>query len=145
MAKISGELARRLAKTQARLRSELLEELKAQGDDLEEVFNPYSYSPLIHELREKYLSRLVLIQGILQQLAHHYHAGHKPSVRVHALSAETQNELVRRVNRTLHKLNGSRVIDVTFTPSTEDEDWSALITYEAHASADETDETALWM
>lgn len=141
----AGELARKLAKIQVRLRQELFDELREHEEDLETVFDPYSFSPLVHELREKYLTRLYLLQALVQQMAQHSQGRAKPTTRVTALSAQNQNELVESVNRKLGRLNGSRILDVKFVPGSEDEEWSALITYEINPLSSPTDGSAAWM
>ena len=140
-----GGLAKKLGRIQAQLRRELLAELQEHEDDLESIFDPYSFSPMVHDLREKYLTRLYLVQGLLQQLAHYSHGRTKPTTRVTALAAQTQNELVERVNRKLCRLNGSRILDVKFVPGSEEEDWSALITYEVNPLSSPADSSAAWM
>jgi hypothetical protein len=141
----AGQLARKLARIQARLRLDLFEELQAHEDDLETIFDPYSFSSEVHDLREKYLTRLQLLQALVQQLASLSTSGSKRTARVTALSAETQNELVERVNRKLGRLNGSRILDVKFVPGSPEEDWSALITYEVNPLSPPQDSTAAWM
>jgi hypothetical protein len=145
MNKETGELARQLSKIQARLRRELFEELQGQQGNLEAVFDPYSYSPLVHELREKYLTRLYLIQGLIQQLAHLSQGRCRHTTRVLSVGAESQQTLVNLVNRKLASLNGAKVLDVKFLPGGRGESWSALITYEANPFMEEADETAAWM
>ena len=145
MNKDAGELARKLAKTQARLRKELFDELQAHREELDSIFDPYSYSPLVHELREKYLTRLYLIQGLIQQLAYFSQGRHKHTTRVLSVGAKSQETLVNLVNRKLVKLNGAKVLDVKFIPGNGTENWSALITYEANPFMEEADETAAWM
>jgi hypothetical protein len=139
------EFARKLAQIQARLRDELLDELREHGEELDTAFDPYSYSPFVHELRDKYLNRLYLIHGILQQLAHQTQGKGKQTTQVLSVIAPTQRELVDRVNRKLTKLNGSKVTDVKFIPGNDGEDWSAVITLELSPFRNEADETAAWM
>ena len=145
MDKGAVELAKKLAAIQARLRQELFEELRSHEEDLESIFNPFSYSPLVHELREKYLSRLYLIQGLLHQLASHGRGPNKHATRVLSVAAPNQAELVQLVNHKLVRLNGAKVTDVKFLPGNGKEDWSALITYEVNPFMTEADETAAWM
>ncbi|MFW6189482.1 MAG: hypothetical protein ACOC7T_03530 [Planctomycetota bacterium] len=140
-----GDLARKLAKIQSGLRDDLVEELEDQEDDLEAMLDPYGYSPMVQELREKYLSRLYLIQALLQQLAEISRGQNKRSTRVLSVAADSREELVRRVNRKLSKLNGMKVLDVKFLPGTEEEDWSAVITCEVNPFVTSFDETAAWM
>ncbi len=144
MTREPAELARRLAAIQNKLRADLMGELQEQGQDIELVFDPDSYSPLVHELREKYLTRLYLIQGILQQLAHYSLGRNKHSTRVASVAAQDRAELVRLVNCKLQRLNGAKVLDVKFIPGGE-EGWAAVITYEVNPFTAEADETAAWM
>jgi hypothetical protein len=99
----------------------------------------------MHELREKYLTRIYLIHGIVQQLVHLTQGRTKHATRVLSVAAENQESLVNLVNRKLVNLNGAKVLDVTFIPGTGKENWSALITYEVNPFVEETDETAAWM
>jgi hypothetical protein len=145
MDKQAGELARKLAVIQARLRKDLFDELLTHEEDLESLFDPYSYSPLVHEVREKYLTRIYLIQGIIQQLVYLGHGRNKHATRVLSVAAENQEMLVNQVNRKLVNLNGAKVLDVTFIPGSGKENWSALITYEVNPFIEEADETAAWM
>jgi hypothetical protein len=128
-----AELARKLAAIQNRLREELLEELSNHEEDIESLFDPYSYSPFPQEIRDKYLTHLWLIHGIIQQLAQYDRGGKGQTTRVASISAPSRSELVRRVNRKLEKLNGARVTNVEFLPADEEEDWAALITYQRGA------------
>jgi hypothetical protein len=141
----AGELARKLARIQARLRKDMFDELLTHDEDLESCFDPYSYSPVIHEIREKYLTRLYLIQGIIQQLVYLNQGRNKHATRVLSVAAENQEMLVTQVNRRLVNLNGAKVLDVTFIPGSGKENWSALITYEVNPFMEEADETAAWM
>jgi len=145
MNKEAAELARQLARIQARLRAELLEELKSHKENLDTIFDPYSFSPLVHELREKYLTRLYLLQGLIQQLAYYSQGRTKHTTRVLSVVADTQQELVEEVNRKLHHLNGSKVTDVKFIPGTPDSGWTALITYEVNPLVGEVGGAAAWM
>ena len=141
----AGELARTLARIQARLRHELAEELHTHSEELESAFDPYSYSPLVHELRDKYLTRLYLIQGLIQQLAQLSQGRHKHKTRVLRVGAGDQESLVSSVNEKLATLNGSKILDIKFIPGGEGAEWSALITYETNPFVEEPDETAAWM
>ncbi|MCK4283564.1 MAG: hypothetical protein KAX44_04535 [Candidatus Brocadiae bacterium] len=141
----AADLAKKLASIQARLRRDLFEVLRGHKEDLDGIFDPYSFSPLVHELRDKYLTRLYLLQGIIQQLAHFSRGRQKHATRVVSVVAENQDKLVDLVNRKLVRLNGSKVLDVKFIPGSDQGDWSALITYEANPFLEEAGETAAWM
>jgi hypothetical protein len=140
-----GDLARKLARIQAALRKDLVKELQEQDQDLEVIFDPYAYSPVAQELRDKYLSRLYLIQGLLQQLAEFSQGHNRRATRVLSVVATDQQALVRDVNRQLLKLNGTKVLDVKFIPVNDGQEWSALITFEVNPFTSNFDETAAWM
>ncbi len=145
MSRDAGALARRLAKIQAHLREELINALINGDQELEDIFDPYSYSTAVHDLRDKYLSRLFLIQGILQQLAHCSQPQNKQSTRVITVAAEDRNKLAELVNDRLGRLTGAKVLDVKFMPATDSSDWSALIMYEMNPFVGEAGGTAAWM
>jgi len=145
MTEYTDELLRKLAAIQAHMRSDLLDELHENEADLDAIFDPYSYSPLVQELREKYLTRLYLLQGLIQQVAHHRPARQKSSMRVVSVAADSQEELVEQVNRKLTRLSGAKVHDVKFMSGGEKEPWSALITFEAPRAGPRPDETAALM
>jgi len=139
------EIARKLVRIQNRLRKELLEELQGHQDEIDLIFDPYSYSPVVQELREKYLTRLYVLQAILQELAHFNLGRRQPPVKVISVSAEDSDELVKRVNRQLASLNGAKVQDVEFLQNKHDDRWVAVITYIANPFTETQDETAAWM
>jgi hypothetical protein len=137
-------IARKLARIQNRLRGELLEELQDNEDDLETIFDPYSFSPVVQEIRDKYLSSLHVIHSVLQELAHH-NQRRQPPVKLLSLRAEDSEKLVDLVNKKLARLNGARVMDVEFLQKKEDDQWVAVITYVANPFTESQDETAAWM
>jgi hypothetical protein len=126
----ADNLSRKLSGILCELRSELVDELREHEADLETIFDPYSFSPVAHELREKYLARLHLVQGLMQQLNGYRQGDRKQAVRVMSVAADSLPELVERLNTKLSSLNHSRVIDVHFAPPDDDLGWCALITYE---------------
>ncbi|MFO8007635.1 MAG: hypothetical protein R6V05_07875 [Candidatus Brocadiia bacterium] len=144
MATDPAQLARKLAAIQNRLRRELFEELQDHEQELDSVFDPYSYNPLAHELRDKFLTRLYLLHGVIQQLAHYSQGQKRHTTRVVSVAAEDRPKLVRLVNRKLQKLNGAKVLDVKFMPGGE-EGWSALITYELNPLTAQPGETTARM
>lgn len=145
MSNSAGELARKLAKIQARLRRDMLEDLLEHEEDLPALFDPYSFSPVTQEIREKYLNRLYLLHGIIQQLAQLNQGRNRHATRVMRVAATSQENLVKLVNRRLSDLSGTKVLDVKFMPATGEGDWTALITYEANPFMEAADETAAWM
>ncbi len=138
-------IAKKLVKTQNRLRADLLEELVENSDDIEMLFDPFSYSHIGEEIRDKYLVKLQMIQGILQELAHFNQKNRQPPVKVLSVRADTSDKLVKVVNKTLARLNGARIMDVEFVQNQENENWVALITYMANPFTEEKDEKAAFM
>ena len=124
-----AKLVKQLTNIQADLRQELCDELLSTDEDLEHVFDPYSYSPVVQDLREKYLNQLMTVQGIIQQLAHHCHAQQTQKTKVVRLTSEKQRNLVKLVNQKLASMNGSKVMDMNFLPRDEEGDWVAVITF----------------
>lgn len=144
MSSETRDIAQQLAQIQNRLRGELLEELQQNEKDLDTVFDPYSFSPVVQEIRDKYLSSLQVIQSIIQQLARH-HKRRQPPVKLLSLKAEDSERLVSLVNEKLSDLHGARVMDVEFLQKQNDDQWVAVITYVANPFTEEQDETAAWM
>ena len=145
MSSDARDIARKLARIQSRLRKELLSELNDHEDNIDQVFDPYSYSPVVQELREKYLSRLYVLQAILQELAHCNTSRRQPPVKVLSVNAEDSDELVKRVNKQLVELNGAKVLDVKFLQNKQDDHWVGLITYLANPFTATTGETPAMM
>jgi len=139
------EIAKKLARVQNRLRRELLEELEEHEDDIDAIFDPYSYSPLVQELREKYLNRLFVVQALIQEMAHFKQGRRQPPVKVLSLRAEGSEELVEMVNHKLAELNGAKVMDVEFLQNKPDDHWVGLITYVASPFMETPGEAAAFM
>lgn len=133
-----AKLVKKLSGIQANLREELCEKLLAEDEELDHVFDPYSYSPIAQDLREKYLNQLMTVQGIIQQLAHHCHAQQQQKTKVVRLSSEDQGKLVKLVNQKLASMNGNRVMDVEFMDQNDNGQWVALITYSPSPFAQES-------
>lgn len=145
MAKDASRIAKMLSQVQARLREKLLSELTETEEDLPFLFDPDSYSPAFDEYREKFLSRLYVLQSIIQELANFNQGQKKRHTKVTTVSARNHSELTKLVNRTISHLDGCKVTDVKFVPSNDDKEWVAVITYLSNPFVEEQDETAAWM
>jgi len=139
------DIARKLARIQVRLRKALLEELQAHAGDIESIFDPDCYSPLVHELREKYLNRLFVLQAIIHEFAHLNQGRRTPPVKVMTVKAGNNEELVDRVNEKLATLQYAKVLDVKFLQNKPEDDWLAVICFIASPFTETKDETAAWM
>ena len=109
------------------------------------MFDPYSYSPVVQEIREKYLTRLQIVQAIIQELAHYNQGRRQPPVKVLSLRGKNSEELVENVNEKLATLNGAKVMDVEFLHNEQQDHWVAIITYVANPFTETQDETAAFM
>lgn len=145
MPKDASAIARKLSQIQAKLREKLLLDLEGVEGDLDDLFDPESYSPAFEEYREKYCSRLYVLQSIIQELANFNQGNRKRHTKVASVSARNHSELAKLVNRKIVQLDGCKVTDVKFVPSTDDKEWVAVITYLSNPFIEEPDETAAWM
>jgi len=139
------DIAKKLARVQGRLRKELLEELQNHEEDIEVIFDPYSYSPLVQELREKYLNRLYVLQALIQELAHFNQGRRHPTVKVVSVRAQDAEKLVDAVNHKLVELNGAKVMDVEFVQNKPDDQWVGVITYIVNPFMETQGEAAAFM
>jgi hypothetical protein len=144
--KDASEVAKLLSQIQAKLREKLLSDLEGNKEELGDLFDPDLYSPAFEEYRERYLSRLYVLQSLLQELANfNQQGGKKRHTKVASVSARNHSELAKMVNRKIVQLNGCKVTDVKFVPTKDDKEWVAVITYLSNPFVAETGETAAWM
>ncbi|HOX38559.1 MAG TPA: hypothetical protein PL033_11270 [Candidatus Brocadiia bacterium] len=136
-------IAKSLGRIQSQLRKELLDELSQSEDDLEFLFDPHSYSLKLEELRDKYVTRLFVLQHIAQELSHLSAHPRKRQTRVTTLIADDHQSLTKLVNSRLARMDNCRVLDIKFSP-VPDSGWLAVITYVAGAMPPDAEETARW-
>ena len=127
----ASRVAKTLAEIQYELREDLLDNLKDQEDDLKTVLDPRTFSPEFYEIRDKYLDKLTIIQGVINELANFNLCHTKRVTRIESVSAESHKQLASRVNKKLMKLEGCRIMDVKFIKDDDEEEpeWVAFITY----------------
>jgi len=122
------EIARLVTQIQRKLRQELLDDLMENEHELEELFEPGSYSMALDEYRSKYLDKLHVLQSLLGEIANLDEGHRRRRIRVASVGARTHQELTKRLNKTLAEIAGSHVHDVKFV-HTPDEGWVAFINY----------------
>ncbi|MDA0837633.1 MAG: hypothetical protein O3B01_03770 [Planctomycetota bacterium] len=128
----ASRVAKILAEIQYELREDLLGNLKDQEQDLKAVLDPRTFSPEFDEIRDKYLDKLTIIQGVINELANFNLCHTKRVTRIESVSAESHKQLAARVNKKLMKLEGCRIMDVKFIKAADEEEeaeWVAFITY----------------
>jgi hypothetical protein len=143
MAHDASAIAKQLAQIQAKLREKMITDLEGAGAELDELFDPDTYSPAFEEYRERYLSRLYVLQSLIQELANFNQGSKKRHTKVASVSAKTHAELARQVNRKILRLDGCKVTDVKFVPTSKE--WVAVITYLSNPFVASQDEAAAWM
>ncbi|MBI2193298.1 MAG: hypothetical protein HYU36_15085 [Planctomycetes bacterium] len=127
----AARVAKILAEIQYELREDLLNNLTAQEENLKTALDPRTFSPEFDEIRDKYLDKLAILQGIINELANFNLCHTKRITRIESMSAETHEELTRRVNHKLARLEGCRIVDVKFIKDEagEKSSWVSFITY----------------
>lgn len=127
----AARIARALAEIQLELREDLLQLLVSQESELKSVLDPRTFSTQFDEIRDKYLDKLAILQGIINELANYSICQTKRVTRIESLSAGDHETLTRMVNKKLASLAGCRIEDVKFLKDAncEDERWVSFITY----------------
>ena len=124
----AARIGRMIAEIQQKLRHDLLEELVESEEDLENLFDPNSYSHALDEVREKYVDKLYALQNILHEVANLDEGHRRRRTEVTCLNADSPEALSKRVNKKLRELEGCAILDVKFIKGDEAK-WVAFITY----------------
>jgi len=124
----AARIGRTIAEIQQRLRHDLLEELVESEEDLENLFDPNSYSHALDEVRDKYVDKLYALQNILHEVANLDEGHRRRRTEVTCLNADSPEALAKGVNKKLRELEGCAILDVKFTKGDEGK-WVAFITY----------------
>lgn len=127
----AARVAKILAEIQYEIREDLLNNLVGKEEDLKTALDPRTFSPEFDEVRDKYLDKLAILQGIINELANFSLCHTKRITRIESMSAETHEELTKRVNHKLARLEGCRIVDVKFIKDDggEKPTWVSFITY----------------
>ena len=127
----AARIAKTISEVQYELREDLLDSLVSEGEDLKNTLDPRSFSPEMDEIRDKFLDKLAILQGIVNELAN-FNLCHTTRItRIDSISADTHEELTERVNKKLARLEGCRIVDVKFLKDegTEEVKWVSFVTY----------------
>lgn len=127
----AARIAKTISEVQYELREDLLDSLVSEGEDLKSTLDPRSFSPEMDEIRDKFLDKLAILQGIVNELANFNLCHTKRITRIESISADTHEELTERVNKKLARLEGCRIVDVKFLKDegTEEVKWVSFVTY----------------
>jgi len=127
----ASRIGRLIADVQAKLRDEMLEQLVDSEEELAALLEPGSYSHALEEIRDKYIDRLLALQGVLHELANLDEGHRRRRTKATSLSADSPQGLTRSLNKKLRELEGCSILDVNFLKGNEKE-WVAFITYLAN-------------
>ena len=119
------ELLGRLIKLQEELRNRLVEELGEEGDELNDVFSPTSFSNKYEAYRYKFTERLDTLNRIIAEIQRA--EAPRPTFKVTCVEAAGRDELIAQVNRRLAKLRPSTVSDLKVFRGRTSDSWTALI------------------
>jgi hypothetical protein len=127
----ASRIAKIIAEIQYELREDLLRLLTGQEKELRSVLDPRTFSPEFEEVRDKYLDKLAILQGIVNELANFGLSHTKRITRIESLCADSHEKLTRMVNMKLARLEGCRIVDVEFIKNENDgkPEWVSFITY----------------
>ena len=119
------ELLNRLLKLQEDLRNALAEELSEEGEELDEVFSPTSFSNKYEGYRYKFTERLDTLNRIIAEIQRA--EGPRPTFKVTCVEAATREELIDQVNKRLAKMRPGGVSDLKVFRDRADEHWVAVL------------------
>ena len=126
-----SRIAKTLSEVQYEMREDLLDFLLSEEEELKTVLDPRTFSPQFDEIREKYLDKLAVLQGAINELANFNLCHTKRITRVESTAADTYENLTKKVNIKLARLEGCRIVDVKFLKDEESDEspWVSFITY----------------
>ena len=119
------ELLDRLVKLQEEMRNRLFQELAEEGDGLEDVFSPTSFSNKYEVYRYKYTERLDTLNRIIGEVQRT--DSPRPTFKVAAVEAPSRDDLIFLVNKRLAKMRPSAVADLKVFRDRAADNWVAII------------------
>jgi len=115
----------RLLKIQEELRNRLIAELSQEGDELQEVFSPGSFSNKYEVYRYKYTERLDTLNRIIAEIQRSQ-AG-RPTFKVTSVEAASREDLIPLVNKRLEKLRPGAVANMAVFRDPAANMWVAIL------------------
>jgi len=119
------ELLDRLVKLQEEMRNRLFQELAEEGDGLDEVFSPTSFSNKYEVYRYKYTERLDTLNRIIGEVQRT--DSPRPAFKVAAIEAPSRDDLIFLVNKRLAKMRPATVADLKVFRDRAADNWVAII------------------
>ena len=119
------ELLDRLLKLQEELRNHLVEDLCEEGDELGEIFSPGSFSNKYEVYRYKYTERLDTLNRIIAEIQRS--EGARPTFKLFSVDANSRDELIILINKSLAKARPNSVADVKLFHDRTQNTWVAVV------------------
>ena len=118
------ELLGCLLRLQEELRNRLIDDLRGEGDELEEIFSPSSFSNKYEVYRYKYTERLDTLNRIIAEIQRA--EGGRPNFKAIAVEAPSRKDLLLLINQRLAKTRPSLVADLKIYRERPDS-WVAIL------------------
>ncbi|MFP4055803.1 MAG: hypothetical protein ACLF0G_02920 [Candidatus Brocadiia bacterium] len=119
------ELLSRLMKLQDDLRNRMVDDLATEGDELDDIFSPGSFSNKYEVYRYKYTERLDTLNRIIAEIQRS--EGGRPTFKALCVEAPSRDDLVLLVNKRLAKARPSTVTDLKIFHDRSSNTWVAVV------------------
>jgi hypothetical protein len=119
------ELLSRLLKLQEELRNRMVEDLCEEGDELDEIFSPSSFSNKFEAYRYKYTERLDTLNRIINEIQRS--EGARPTYKLFSVEAASRDDLILLVNKRLAKVRPAAVADLKVFHNRAENNWFAIL------------------
>ena len=119
------ELLNRLLKIQEELRNRMAEELAGEGDEIDDIFSPSSFSNKYESYRYKYTERLDTLGRVIAEIQRS--EGARPNFKVFSVEAGSREDLVVLINKRLAKMRPAGIADLKVFRDRSDNNWVALL------------------
>jgi hypothetical protein len=118
-------LLTRLAKLQEEMRSKMIAELDEEGDELDEIFSPDSFSNKYELYRYKHTERLDTLNRIIGEVQRS--EGARPTFKATSVEAASLSDLTALITQRLGKLRPSAVGNLEIVRDPARNMWVAIV------------------
>jgi len=118
-------LLSRLAKLQEDMRTKMIADLDAEGDELDDVFSPDSFSNKYEVYRYKHTERLDTLNRIIGEVQRS--DGARPTFKASSVEAASLSDLTSLITQRLAKLRPAAVADVKIVHDAGRGVWVAIL------------------
>ena len=118
------ELLNSLLRLQEELRNRLVDDLRGEGEELDDVFSPSSFSNKYEVYRYKYTERLDTMNRIIAEIQRS--DGGRPNFKAISVEAPSREDLLLLINQRLAKARPNMVADLKIYRERPDK-WVAIL------------------